>query len=377
MRFRLAERLLVILIFFAGLVLVLLDSFFFKLDPSPAIEENRYLAKAPKIRETKSLAEFRNQFQKYHRDHLGFRNYLIRSNSLVRIRVLGVSQVKAGDATVFVGADDWLYFGYSLRDYRGVQRLNRRQFEWWKHTLQARSKALKDKSGIPYLFFAAPSKGSVYPEYLPSLAARKEGPLAFDELVKFANDNPDVEILDLRPRLRQAKKLHQLYWKTDHHWNDVGGLVAVAAIVEYLQKWFPDEPLIDTTKMECKETIQNSGTSLARIIGLSGFYPEIRHQPNYPSWDKMQIDHTTDATTGDRIWINRSNPNGLRVVCIGDSFTFSLIPGFTHQFSSVYWVSRFSPDYKLDDLMKVIDKVNPDIVLEERTEWGLLEVPQK
>ena len=348
MNIRTIHNWMTIIIFSAALLLVVLGSFI-DLDPSPPIEEYRYLARLPNVLEAESFARFKADFEEFHRDHLGFRDLLIRCNSLVRICVLGTSVVSSGEATVFVGDDDWLFFGYTLRDYRGEQRLSDGQFKWWKQTLRDRTNHL-EQHGIPYVFFAAPAKGSIYPEHLPSIVRREEGPLALDQLVDHANSNPSIHVVDLRPSLHATRAFHRLYWKTDHHWNDFGACVAADAVFEYLQRWFPELPRLNTDELVCEETIERDGTSLARMLGLSGFYPETRHEPRHPDWIDQGIEHTMDPETGDRIWENRSNPHGLRVLCFGDSFTFGLVEPYSHQFSYVHWVSRLGMEYDLEQL---------------------------
>ena len=112
-----------IAVFAAPCLLVALDQLV-GLDPTPQVEENRYLAKAPNILEEESLTAFREDFERFYRDHMGFRDFLIRFNSLFRIHVLRSTKVESGDASVYIGVDDWLYFGWTLRDYTGAKRLD-------------------------------------------------------------------------------------------------------------------------------------------------------------------------------------------------------------------------------------------------------------
>ncbi len=362
-----------IAVFAAPCLLVALDQLV-ELDSTPQVEENRYLAKAPNILEAESLTAFREDFEQFYRDHMGFRDFLIRFNSLFRIHVLGSTKVQSGDASVYIGTDDWLYSGWTLRDYTGVKRLDPGQLAWWKTALDERV-ALVEAHDARYVFFAAPVKVSIYPEFLPRSVRRADGPLALDQLIDHIGPDATVQVLDLRPPLRAAKDWHPLYWKTDHHWNDAGGAAAVEAVVQHIRRWFPHEPSLVKEELICEETIERSGTSLARIIGLSGSYPETRHTPEHPSWQTHEISRSTDPETGNSIWTNASKSDGLRVVCIGDSFTFALLDCYTHQFAYVRFAGHLPPDYALEDLAGLIEEAQPHLILEERAEWGLLEVP--
>ena len=365
-----------IAVFTIAMGAVIIDHFV-DIDPAEPVNENRYLAKMPSILGASSVQAFREDFERYHRDHLGLRDSLIRAHSLTEARLLGKTKLTAGEMSVYVGADGWLYFGYTLRDYMGTARLTPGQLEWWVRTLRRRTDLLNEQN-VKYLFYAAPVKVAVYPEHLPPRVQRGASPLALEQIVgRVSSEHPDIGVLDLRPALRGAKGWHELYWHTDHHWNAAGGCVAATGVVSYIRRWFPDEVILAPEEFECVETPDTDARSLSRGLGLSGYYSETNHDLSHPGWARDVIERTRDEQTGDLIYTNDARPDGLRVVCVGDSFTFELLAVYTHQFARLRFTSRWGMDYDNEALGALVEAERADLVLEERTEWGLLEVPEE
>ena len=367
----------IIAIFGIALGTVILDHLVLDIDPSQPVNENRYLAKMPSILGAKSLRAFREDFERYHRDHLGLRDSLIRAHSLTEVRLLRKTKLTSGEMSVYVGANGWLYFGYSMRDYMGTARLTPGQLEWWVRTLRRRTDLLNDR-GAKYLFFAAPAKVDIYPEHLPPRVRRGPDPLALEQIVgRVSSEHPDIGVLDLRAVLRDAKSWHELYWHTDHHWNMAGGCAAAAGVVSYIRRWFPDEVVPVLEEFVCVETPDTGVTSLSRGLGLFDYYAETNHDPSHPDWESDVIKRTRDEATEDLIYTNAARPGGLRVVCIGDSYTFELLRFYARQFARLRFVARWGLVYDDEALGALVEQESPDLVLEERTEWGLLEVPEE
>ena len=82
------------------------------------------LSQLPELRpDRKSLVDFHNKFVKYFIDNFGFRNTLIRWNSLLRLKFLKVESFPRS----WLGKDDWLYLikdddGNNALDYYRVTR---------------------------------------------------------------------------------------------------------------------------------------------------------------------------------------------------------------------------------------------------------------
>ena len=64
------------------------------------------------------------------------------------------------------------------------------------------------------------------------------------------------------------------------------------------------------------------------------------------------------------------------MLCIGDSFTFELLPFYSRLFTRVRFVGRWGMEYDDEELNALLDQEQSHLVLEERTAWALLEVPE-
>ena len=142
----------------------------FNIAPPLTGNEKSQLSKLPAIKPNrKAVAEFHKKYVKFFLDDFGFRNALIRWNSLLRLELLGVERFPK----VLVGTDDWLYLikdddGNNVLDYYRVTRPfadEREVAEWAQPLLELKKQC--DRRGIRLLVVFAPMKTRVYPEYMP------------------------------------------------------------------------------------------------------------------------------------------------------------------------------------------------------------------
>jgi hypothetical protein len=217
------------------------------------------------------LVKFPRRFGLYFNDHFGFREPLVRLQALVKVKGLGGSVTPQ----VIVGKDGWLFLDPdhdpSLSQSRSDKPFTGEQLARWQQALQVRHDWLAQR-GIRYLFVIAPEKQSVYPEYLPD-NRRYLQTSRFDQLVAYVRKNSQLEILDLRPPLLEAKQSRRLYFKTDTHWDALGGLVAYQAIVKDLAKYFPEMKPVQESDCVTYTRVLSTG-DLARIMGLNGWFAE-------------------------------------------------------------------------------------------------------
>ncbi|MBU0754317.1 MAG: hypothetical protein KJ645_04210, partial [Planctomycetes bacterium] len=61
-----------------------------------------------------------------------------------------------------------------------------------------------------------------------------------DQVSRYLKFSSDLDVLDLRPALLEAKKTYQIYDGLDTHWSQVGAFVAVQQIQQKIKAWFPE-----------------------------------------------------------------------------------------------------------------------------------------
>ena len=133
--------------------------------------EKRWLAKLPDLpSDFESLRKFPNLFERYFRDHMGSRNWLVKQYS----RAL-LSLNTSPKNRVVLGKNNWLFYAdeRTIQDYQNTELFTEEQLQIWGDSLVARHNALAER-GIDYLFVIAPNKHTIYGEYLPDYIIKKQ-----------------------------------------------------------------------------------------------------------------------------------------------------------------------------------------------------------
>ena len=341
--------------------------------PKRMISENekRKLAALPKIQwNTQAVRSYPARFEEFMKDHFGFREQLIHLHNLFQFQWLK----KSPNPQVARGKDGWLFyqtdtFGISLiDDFRGTVELSALQLEGMRRHLETKRNWLAER-GIQYLYVAVPNKQSIYPEFLPDYFNIVSSSTQLDQFLAYMKKHSDLEILDLRPVLQNAKNHGLSYYKTDSHWNDRGAYIAYRSIIDRIGKKLPKiQPGIPLT--EIQTTIQSQcGRDLAKLIGL----PEITENdvpvlslktvsfqkndspswavPSWPWWTQPFETDSKNATA--------------QAIVFRDSFIDKMLPFLARHFRKAAYIAT-KLDYSILDCL--LEKIHPDIVIEEGIE---------
>src|SRR5262245_43698214 len=172
--------------------------------------------------------EWRNfpaDVDRYVRDHFGLREPLATGWSLAKYALRYTPRVA-------VGREGWLYLPihwerkYGPGDCRALTGEIR--------SLAGRLARLADhaaRSGVAVLVAVAPDKETLYPEYLPGPSSVR---CDLGAELQSGLRSGSARTADLRAALEAAKRAEQVYFRTDSHWNDVGGWRAATALLEGL-----------------------------------------------------------------------------------------------------------------------------------------------
>ena len=332
--------------------------------PGTVREEQQ--APTPRLpHDLRSAAAFPGAFKWYFMDRFGFREYLIRVHGRVKVEWLRTSSHR----NVVLGRNGWLFMSgeHVLDDHRGAKPFSHSELAAWVETLRQRTRWLAAR-GVPYLLVIAPNKETIYPEYLPSALVPASAPTRLDQLAEALASVPEVSWLDLRPTMREAREKSRVYYKTDSHWNAVGGWFAARAIVGRLTDWrihrFPETaPTPLTTRII-------EGGDLARFLGLASRLAEEDLWPaSLPG--VLQDDSGARLTWKllDVVYRERVNAvrpdGGAKAVIFRDSFGEALIPWLSQAFGYTVW--RWS--YGFDEAL--IERERPLVVIQQITERKL------
>lgn len=327
-----------------------------------ALTENRRPAAFPTVDVMSpgwgfSIASFPRRFERYWDDSFAFRWYLIRAHSIIKL-ALGVSP----SPKALVGQNGYLYYAaeQSVDYFRAVKPFSARELTQWREELESRRAWLAER-GIRYLVVVAPNKETIYPEFMPPELRPVSADTRLDQLKRELLTHSSVELLDLRPGLRQAKQAQRVYHRTDTHWNDAGASVAYAEILAHLSRWFPE--LRGGTLPGSLVVHNTSGGDLARILALDDRFREDRIDfvPAAPQRARKSAD-----PGGSDVAMECADCGGPRVVMTQDSFNTNLAPLLAEHFTRIVFVDGTRLDRSL------IDRERPALVIQEFVERVLM-----
>ncbi len=247
--------------------------------------ENRKLAEKPSI-ETSSITSFPSDFNAYFNDNFAFRKTWITLSNYLKVNYLKVADL----VNVVLGKDDWLFLKRSLEDT--ITPFTTDQLEEIKRNIENQTKWFADR-GIYYLIVIAPNKETVYPEYLPDDVNPAQQVAKIDQLLASFDSNSDVNILDLRDPLLEAKSSGQLYYRTDTHWNSYGAFVSFFEIIKQLSTLFPNMILPSISEYTVQHNAYDYSGDLGKTLLLEDQYTEKApnvtiEKENYPESSRLR-----------------------------------------------------------------------------------------
>ena len=334
------------------------------------LEEKRPLADMPAFPlALDAVKAFPVRFEAYCNDHFQLREVLIRGHNLLKIKLLKRSPRK----DVLMGRDGWLFFTGNnlLEDFLAMDPFTEDELNALQRLLEAKRDWLAVQ-GIPYVFVVVPNKQSIYPEQMPETYYRSHGPSRLDQLLDHMRARSDVGIVDVRGRLRKAKPRHEVYFRTDTHWNEKGAFIAYRRIMGALGRTVNDGNLTPRTFQDYRmAAATRSGGDLANLLGIANDIEE-----SYERLDPLFTRCAREvALPGylNRGWKPFPEPVAyscplarLRLVMFYDSFGQWTQPFLAEHFRKSVFVWRHN--LPGDDFKAVVLLEKPDIVVEEIAE---------
>jgi hypothetical protein len=314
-----------------------------------------------------ALASFPGGFEAWFDDHIALRRPLIRSHSVVRVGVFGLSP----HHSVLVGEDGWLYRGSNeaIACYRRDDPFTEDELAAWRAHLESVRDGLA-KVGVGFSFLIAPEKSSIHPEHMPPRLAPVSGrPSRCDQLVEYLGARSTLDVIDPRAALLAGKRGEDVYFPTGVHWNEVGAHIAyletlpriarsVAGLVPHPREAFEESAGIDREE------------DLGRRIELGEWYGAYGPVLTLPGAPPIQVDPPRlDLLGGPVVYTNPAGP-ATRLVVLRDSFADNLAPYLSLHFGKVTLLgTRFIPPEKLADRLL---QERPTFVLFELDELELV-----
>lgn len=279
---------------------------------------------------------------------------------------------------VTVGRDSWLYLGDAheqsiTRQRSGFAQANVSVAQIINSKAAVRAQWSKNKGVSEFIILLAPDKSTIYNDYLPKWA--KPVPDTFaDSVVQLSNG----VYHDTREDLKAARKKYTepLYFKTDTHWNNLGGWVAYRSLAHRMAQSQPELQWFTENNIK-KSIVKRDPGDLANFLrdtkNLADFQVVIdidKVSPQVVEHYLKEIPASVENKNLAAVSVNKTEPlilitsktalNQKRVLWLHDSFGFAMEPFVYGTFSQVLQGPYLSMDEPR--LENIIEKFKPDYV---------------
>jgi hypothetical protein len=267
---------------------------------------------------------------------------------------------------VMFGEEGWLYLRRDSNDilgqHTGKVRFEREQLEEWGAVLEGRMRE-SERLGAVWACVIAPDMESVYPEFLPQGIV----PVARRPVHEFLEVAADVSAPVLYPleELSAAKRVFDVYPKTDTHWHYRGAYVAYLAFCEAARTQGLDLGQLGEADIRWVDG-RTEGDLGSKVS------PDPLVGPTIGCVLNEQRGHLTSdngvANHGRVLCFEQDLP-GPRCVVFGESFTPFMLPFLKETFQRLVFVhtSMFASG--------ILEQERPDVILSLPTERFLIRVP--
>jgi alginate O-acetyltransferase complex protein AlgJ len=280
---------------------------------------------------------------------------------------------------VTVGRDSWLYLGDAheqslTRQRSGFAQANLSVAEIIASKTTDRAKWTKNNGVSEFIILVAPDKSTIYSDYLPNWA--KPVPNTFtDSVIRLSSSTYH----DTRDDFRAARKKYSepLYFKTDTHWNNLGGWVAYRSLAQRMASTQPELQWFTDSNIK-KSVIKRDPGDLANFLrgtkNLADFQVVIDIDKVSPQVGEHYFKEIAESVESKNLALftaqkldplilitSKTALNSKRLLWLHDSFGFAMEPFVYGTFTEVLQGSYLSMNEAR--LKKIITEFRPDYVI--------------
>ena len=320
--------------------------------------ENREMAQQPRLT-IANYGTFSEEYSTYFNDCIPFRNNLIALNSAIDYFVFN----KSNNDYVIKGEDNWLYYtraddGDSINCYMGKNFLSQEELEGIARNCIAQRDFLAKKN-VEFIVFIAPNKERIYYENMPPRYGKPAETYKALQIVEYLQSNTDIRVIYPYEELMSAKECldYNIWYKTDTHWNLIGGYVGASALMSELGIKMPK---IDSNQITISEGDNTSG-DLAGMLGLTKQLLFADYEYIVKGYDTHSMQNL-EWDFNNVISYHAIKADPRKIYVLRDSFASNMSEYIGSQFSDSYM--RYKYSYSYDDFVSQ----NPDIFVYETVE---------
>jgi hypothetical protein len=266
---------------------------------------------------------------------------------------------------VVVGEEGWLFYtaDRSIDDFQNTNAYSESELAEDQKKFDGLFVQLQ-KKGIKLVVLIAPDKNTIYPQYLPSQIKKIGKKSRLDQFVNYMQKYGKTPVIDFRTELIEKSKTDQTFYKTDTHWNPLGGYIAYAKIMSVLNQYYPElapHPLSDYE-------VVHGGRITFGIPWIMGM-PNMKEdfwalQPKFTTGADFRKIILSDGNSVRFAWNQIQNLPSILIY--HDSFLDAVIPYLEPHFRQTTSIFRTG----VPGIWSInwVDQVHPDIVIMEYVE---------
>lgn len=194
-----------------------------------AVDEHRTKSERPRDLLIPALfsTDYAKDYERYFNDSYGLRDFFIKLKNQIDYSVFHRSD------EVLIGKDDWLeYRSVGHQDVVQADRMTDEELESVVNRLERFAKFAREQ-GATLILLMAQTKFVVYPEFAPTSWPLRQ-PQTVHTRMMARLQAKNIPFVDATETLLKAKREHQVYYKSDFHWNAVGAFAVAGQLVDRL-----------------------------------------------------------------------------------------------------------------------------------------------
>lgn len=323
-----------------------------------ANHEKRKFAERPNLTWS-TLTSFPEQFDTYFNDHLPYKNQLVMLNNIKNECLgSGTTAIEYLSVSVIRGKEKWLFYNgvseteESMKDYLCNNLYTEKQLKKISKRYVKLQKKLEEM-GIELVVLYAANKEQIYPEYMPSTIVPLSTYSRTDQLVDYIHEHTDVPLLYTKEALLREKEKHQVFYKYDTHWNDLGGFVGGQILNEYFHGEY-----VSLDEVSYSVVRENESGDLADLLSMRKIYNDDTVW-QIDDYKEEVTEHLSDEESAYEFTSNAKDKRSVLVV--KDSFGYAMM-GIAKDFAKVTFLKN------TEVFKEYCEEKTPDILLLEIVE---------
>jgi len=314
-----------------------------------------------------SVKNFTRQLNNFLNDQVNGRNKIIPLNNYIYYSIFGQL---LNNPNVYFGKDGWMFYvGANGREtYENRKPVSLSDLIKIKALIEERRDWLKQRGIKLYIIFPVMTQ-FIYEEELGSLMFRHHKITKLQQLLTYLKANSDLDIIDVEKPLIEAKKFTKpdLCYRTSTHWTYYGAYFAYAAIINHIQKDFPEigNPIpFKEIQWKLADSITKD-VDLIEMCALSDYLKGSELRPLHPdvyAGDTVQHYFQKGEPDFPYLYVVNKKKTHPNMLMFRDSYTRHLYPYLAHHFnqSTYLWTTTFNKE--------LVEDAKPDMVIWEMSD---------